>query len=249
MENEMVLEGGEKGGQGNVVGDGERKGKEGINGWVERKDEGKAEREIHAHSSKRFLLLSARHIHLPHNPPVTAVALTSGHLVHGTFVYLVPHLYTLLPVRTTPSASPSGVYSSIFINLRFSEYGSPGWGVWSGLSERRRNRDRQCHRAANECRKTDILAPGHVPLQPIASNITTPLVMSPRLPPFTLPTSLKGSVGDIGLIQGHVFPGNLRNFPCRHAQYAQVSAQTSRGVPPWPPCLKEPPLSLCDCTF
>lgn len=46
----MVLEGGEKGGQGNVVGDGERKGKEGINGWMERKDEGKAERERFMHT-------------------------------------------------------------------------------------------------------------------------------------------------------------------------------------------------------
>lgn len=199
---------------------------------MERKDEGKAEREIHAPSSKRFLRLSARHIHLPHNPPVTAVALTSGHLVHGTFVYLVTHLCTLLPVRTTPSASPSGLYSSIFINLWFSEYGSPGWGIRSGLYERRRNRDRQCHRAANEYKKTDILAPGHVPLHPTASNITTPLVMSPRLPPFTLPTSLKGSVGDIELIQGHVFPGNLRNFPCRHAQMLRSQLKHLRGSLP-----------------
>lgn len=167
-----------------------------------------------------------------HTTLLSTVALTSGHLVHSTFVYLVPHLYTLLPVRTTPSASPSGVYSSIFINLWFSEYGSPGWGIRSGLSERRKNRDRQCHRAANECKKTDILAPGHVPLHPTASSITTPLVRSPRLPPFTLPTSLKGSIGDIGFIQGHVFPGNLRNFPCRLPQMLRSQLKHLRGVPP-----------------
>lgn len=104
-------------------------------------------------------------------------------------------------------------------------------GIWGCL----RGEETETARDAKECERTDILASGHLPLHPTASDITRALVMSPGPLSLTPPTPPKGSHSDAGLMQGHVFLGSLM----------QACLNISGGSA-WPSCLKEPPLSLFD---
>lgn len=105
-----------------------------------------------------------------------------------------------------------------------------GGGIWGGVTGE--ETDRHCHPAANECKKTDILAPGRLQLHPTTGDITTPLVMSPGVLSFTLPALLSQvEPWCFGLMQEHVFFGNLRNFPCSHAQMLRSQLKHLRGPP------------------
>ena len=70
-----------------------------------------------------------------------------------------------------------------------------------GISDKNKKQVAIVTQPANKCEKTDILAPGHFPLHPIANDTTTPHVVSPRALPFSPPTSLQGSHGAVGLMQ------------------------------------------------
>lgn len=101
----------------------------------------------------------------------------------------------VLPERTIPSAPPSGVYPSIFINLWFLPVQCVRWG----------------HLGASDRGKKQRWPVSHSLPMRVRRQILAHSVLSTGALPFTLPTSPKGAMVLLG-VQGQCLFGISGNF-------------------------------------